>query len=59
LVACGFMTMLDAQQLKQAYLLFRNQNHRLSLQNTQVVALNDELQHHLNEVKAVWQKLMV
>jgi [glutamine synthetase] adenylyltransferase / [glutamine synthetase]-adenylyl-L-tyrosine phosphorylase len=59
LVACDCMTKLDAQQLKQAYLVFRNQNHRLSLQNTQVVALNDELQHHMNEVKALWQKLMV
>jgi [glutamine synthetase] adenylyltransferase / [glutamine synthetase]-adenylyl-L-tyrosine phosphorylase len=59
LVAGDFMNMSDAQQLKQAYLVFRNQNHRLSLQNTQVIALNDELQHHLNHVMALWQKLMV
>lgn len=48
----------DAEHLKAAYLNFRHQSHRLTLQNKARVQKNDELRVLQQSVQAVWQKIM-
>ncbi|MGO4891868.1 bifunctional [glutamate--ammonia ligase]-adenylyl-L-tyrosine phosphorylase/[glutamate--ammonia-ligase] adenylyltransferase [Flavobacterium sp. W21_SRS_FM6] len=58
LVETGSISSDDAQQLKNAYLSYRNQNHRLSLQNRSYASYTAELQQHKSQVSDIWRRIM-
>ena len=47
-----------AAHLKEAYLTYRNHNHRLTLQNDVFALFNTELRTQQNNVIAIWQHIM-
>jgi glutamate-ammonia-ligase adenylyltransferase len=48
----------QASNLKEAYLTYRNHNHRLTLQNSGFAQFNAQLQDHQNNVITIWQQIM-
>lgn len=58
LVESDFISAADAQSLKDAYLTYRNQNHRLSLQNKTFTLYTAELREHKAQVMRIWQTIM-
>jgi glutamate-ammonia-ligase adenylyltransferase len=58
LVATGFISSDDAQCLKSAYLTYRNQNHRLTLQNKGYSVYTPDLQAHKSQVIEIWQRIL-
>jgi [glutamine synthetase] adenylyltransferase / [glutamine synthetase]-adenylyl-L-tyrosine phosphorylase len=58
LVESGFIAQTDATILKEAYLCYRNQNHRLTLQNKIFAVFTPELKRHKLLVTEIWQRYM-
>ncbi|KXI28374.1 bifunctional [glutamate--ammonia ligase]-adenylyl-L-tyrosine phosphorylase/[glutamate--ammonia-ligase] adenylyltransferase [Paraglaciecola hydrolytica] len=58
LIDTGFIDPQAAVDLKTAYLMYRNHNHRLTLQNSGSALFNPELKKHQQNVKTIWQHIM-
>lgn len=58
LVASELLSAQDANSLKEAYLTYRNQYHRLTLQNKTFALYSDELKRHKAVVSKIWQTIM-
>jgi len=59
LAKLSLITKAEAETLTQAYLEYRNYNHRLALQNGVLAATNATLASLQTEVKAIWHKYLV
>ena len=53
------LTKEESQQLTQAYLAFRNQMHRLALQNTNQAKATAKLVDHQTKVVNIWRKYLL
>lgn len=58
LVESSYISADDAQKLKDAYLTYRNHNHRITLQNAAFALYTPELNQHKSEVIKIWQAIM-
>lgn len=54
--ASGFISETVVSQLTNAYLTFRNLNHRLALQQCQTQPIDDEISELREQVKRIWQE---
>ncbi len=52
------LTEQESQQLSEAYLTYRNQSHRLALQNAKLANKNATLIQHQQQVVTIWQKYL-
>ncbi|MGS2719787.1 bifunctional [glutamate--ammonia ligase]-adenylyl-L-tyrosine phosphorylase/[glutamate--ammonia-ligase] adenylyltransferase [Paraglaciecola aestuariivivens] len=55
----SLLTPDEANDLTLAYLDYRNQAHRLALQNTKLAKQDDKLIAHQTKVSEIWQKYLV
>jgi glutamate-ammonia-ligase adenylyltransferase len=58
LIDAGLIEPQQASNLKEAYLTYRNHNHRLTLQNSAFAQFNPELAQHRKHVTEIWQHIM-
>ncbi|EWH10828.1 bifunctional glutamine-synthetase adenylyltransferase/deadenyltransferase [Catenovulum agarivorans DS-2] len=53
----GVIEPQQAEQLIDAYKLFRNESHKLALAQTKVISRLDPFKHAIESVKAIWQSI--
>ncbi len=54
----ALLTHEEATQLTQAYLVYRNLSHKLTLQNESLAPFTTELRQHQEHVQTIWQKYL-
>jgi glutamate-ammonia-ligase adenylyltransferase len=58
LATLSLITKMEADTLSQAYLEYRNDTHRLALQNAILATINPSIIEFQIKVKAIWSKYL-